>query len=302
MRFLVSSLLLTVSLALTAPCHLLAKAAAPLRVLSSGRAVNAAPADAAPQIDTAQLYPQLDAYLAEIDKLGLTAAEAETDFMISAVQDSSLRNDVAIRAYRHFRDSKVMGAENIAIHIYDVWFASFKTVFPTLEDLDDAEFHALVNRRSLIGAKAPELTLATMKGDSLTIPAIAVSNAAGKDAAKRLLRGRFNVVYFYSTGCPKCLYTSLKLKDFLSSKHRKLNFYAIYTGDDQAAWKAYSLRELKVVNNCRTKVYHLQGGESDYPLSYAVLQTPRLFLISPEGTVVGRNLDVPALEKLLSSF
>lgn len=263
-----------------------ANASAPQTVSAPQQTACAPQTASAPQPDTAALHRQLDKYLAQIDLLSIQAAEAETDFLISAVTDSLLRSDVATYAYNHFRASKYMGAENVAIHIYNIWFATFKAVFPSIEQLDDAELFAMFNRRSLIGAKAPELTLENERGDSLVIPA--------------KTKGRYCVIYFYSAGCPKCLYTSIKLKEFLSKKHPKLSFYAVFTGDDDAAWQAYTMRELKVVNNCRTKVYHLKGGDSDYPLSYAVVQTPRLFLVNPDGIIIGRNLDVPALEKLLS--
>ena len=42
--------------------------------------------------------------------------------------------------------------------------------------------------------------------------------------------------------------------------------------------------------------------DSDFQRKYGVLQTPRMFLISPDGTIVGRGLDVPALSQLLHSI
>jgi hypothetical protein len=38
--------------------------------------------------------------------------------------------------------------------------------------------------------------------------------------------------------------------------------------------------------------------ESDFQRKYGVLQTPRMFLVGPDGTVVGRGLDTPALQML----
>jgi hypothetical protein len=42
--------------------------------------------------------------------------------------------------------------------------------------------------------------------------------------------------------------------------------------------------------------------ESDYQRKYGVLQTPRMFLIAPDGTVVGRGLDTPALQMLVDKY
>ena len=299
--------------------------------VSGSCALSATSPSSSVSADSTALMAKLDEYLAHIDHLSIPKAEAEVDLLIAAVPEDSLRNVVATRAYRHFRRSKLMGSENVAIHIYDTWFATFKAVFPEIEELDEAELYALLNRSSLIGAKARPLTLPTERGDSLTVP---------KPDKKRL-----HILYFYSTSCPKCLYYSHQLTALLSSKgskdsnasrvsnaskgsnasrasnaskgsnasrvanaskpsnaHPRLNFYAVYTGDDAQAWKTYVTRELKVANTCRTKVYHLRGGDANYPFDYGVIQTPRLFLIDSRGVIVGRDLDVPALEKLLEMY
>lgn len=222
-------------------------------------------------------------YLAAMDRLPIPQAQAEVDFMISSVQDSTLRNQVAVRAYRHFRDSKVMGAENIAVYIYDNWFASFKAVFNNIDDLDEAEFHSFINRQSLIGAKAVPLDFSDERGRTVTLPS----------------RKRMSVIYFYTTECPKCLYTSIGMRDLLNAGRYRLDVYAVYVGEDLAAWHKYVSKELKINKNCRTKVHHLLGGDTEYAVPYGVVQTPRLFLTDKSGTIIGRHLDPQALETLL---
>lgn len=226
---------------------------------------------------------QMDAYLQAIDHMSIAEAEEETDFMISCVQDSSLRSAVAEKAYRHFRDSKVMGSENVAIHIYDKWFASFDAVFEDIDDFDEAQFYAFVNRRSLIGAAAERLTFVNADGDSLAIP---------------FPNGRRSVIYFYSTSCPKCLYTSMELCKLFKSSNPDVDFFAIYTGDDMQEWDSYTKRELDI-HSSNGAVYHLRAADDDFVGAYGVIQTPRLFLANGSDTITGRNLDVNALSTLL---
>lgn len=230
-----------------------------------------------------EVMAKMQEYLLAIDRLPADAACAEVDFMIGAVPDSLLRNKVAVAAYRHFMDSKVMGSENVAVHIYDEWFATFKTVFDEIEDLDAAEFYAFVNRRSLIGAPAEHLTLTDARGHELSIPR----------------KGRRTILYFYSAECPKCLYISHKITELLNGGRYKVDFISVYTGDDDQVWDAYIRRNLAVRKTCRTRVFHLKGGEADYVIPYAVVQTPRLFLIDSEGQIIGRQLDENALCQLL---
>lgn len=226
------------------------------------------------------LESKLEEYLDAIEHLEYEQAYPELDFLISSVQQDSLRNVVAQKAYCFYRDSKVMGSENLAIYIYDNWFANFKAVFDDIALLDEAEFHAFLNRRSLIGKKAEKLELQDLKGRSVSLPGKGMS-----------------VVFFYSTTCPKCLYISRRLKDIL--KGRKISLYAVHTGEDDAQWQAYVKRNLSFSKFSKPKIYNLKGGDSDFVTAYAVIQTPRMFLVDGDGVIIGRNLDAAALEILL---
>ena len=229
------------------------------------------------------LFARQDEYLSAIDRLSIPAACLEVDAMISGVQDSVLRDSVAVRAYRHFRNSKVMGSENVAVHIYDAWFASYKTLFSSVDEFEEAGLFAFVNRQSLIGCKVPASTMTDIEGNEVTFP---------------FLSGRKSIIYFYSTECPKCLLTSLKLKEFILSQHPDADFFAVYVGDDITAWNTYVVDKLNFSSSGGT-VCHLRGDDSDFVTVYGVVQTPRLFLLDESGIVVGRHLDVDALSKLL---
>lgn len=242
-----------------------------------------------------ELLSKLEEYLAAVEDLEEQEARAEVDFIISSVQQDSLRNRVAVEAYNHFRNSKIMGSENLAVYIYDNWFANFHAVFDTLEEFEDAEFYAFLNRKSLLGRKAEPLVMTDIKGREVKLPA---------NDGKTL-----SIVYFYSASCPKCLYISHRMKELLDKKNikkiygsrkgLKINVYAVYTGDDQAEWQQYVKQNLNIATNSNTKLYHLEGEDVDYVTTYAVIQTPRLFLVDGDGSITGRNLDAAALEILL---
>lgn len=229
------------------------------------------------------LFSKQDEYLSAIDRLSIPAACLEVDAMISSVQDSVLRDSVAVRSYRHFRNSKVMGSENVAVHIYDAWFASYKTLFSSIDEFEEAGLFALINRQSLIGSRVPELTMSDIEGNEVTFP---------------FRNARKSIIYFYSTKCPKCLLISLELKAFVLSEHPDADIIAVYTGDDIVDWNTYVADKLNFPSSS-ANVCHLRGGESDFVMVYGVIQTPRLFLLDESGVVIGRHLDVDALSKLL---
>lgn len=245
-----------------------------------------------PVVLHAQVAEKLQEYLGAIDALNIPEAEQECDFIISSVQDDSLRCDVATAVYRHFRDSRLMGSENVAVHVYDRWFSDFSALFPTIDEYEEAHMHAFINRNSLIGAEAPLLELDDLQGERISLPE----------------KGRVSVIFFYSAKCPKCLYAAGQLCDLFSrrgiySKTRlkglKLDFYAVYAGDDNAEWAAYVQKNFKMKKRRAIRVRHLCAGDADIVSTYAVIQTPRLFLVDEKGRIAGRQLDVPALCKLL---
>lgn len=258
----------------------------------------------------AALDAKLDEYLRGIERLEFDQAQEELDFLISSVQEENLRNLVAEKAYNYFRSSKVMGSENLAVWLYDNWFANFKAIFSSLELLDEAEFYAFINRRSLIGQKAPDVCFENTKGKEVRLSQIPLQEV--------------NLLYFYSTTCPKCLYTAHRLREILSKKYMrnlekqlgkrlKINLFTVYTGDEDPEWRDYLKNHLNVPKSCKTKVYHFKGTESDgsfaggadptdYVTAYAVIQTPRLFMIDAQNVIIGRNLDAAAVEILLKNL
>ena len=107
--------------------------------------------------------------------------------------------------------------------------------------------------------------------------------------------GEYTVLYFYDTSCSTCRIESPRLRDFLKDTDFPLQTVAFYTGDDEEEWARYQATSLNVPG-----ITHVWDPEmdSDYQRKYGVLQTPRMFLIGPDGTVVGRGLDTPALRML----
>ena len=78
-----------------------------------------------------------------------------------------------------------------------------------------------------------------------------------------------------------------------AGEYTLLYFYDV--GSDAEAWARYRENSLPVPG-----MIHLWDPEveSDFQRKYGVLQTPRMFLVGPDGKVVGRGLDTPALQIL----
>lgn len=231
----------------------------------------------------------LEEYCRAFETAGDDVRFSECDFLIGSCENPQQRQQTALWLYDRFRKSKLMGSESVAIHIFDKWFASGEVAMPDELSYLSASIFCDFNRASLTGCRAPAFSAC---GDDGQLQHI--DPATGGKAA---------VIYFYSVNCAKCKVESAMLRSVLENRDEDLDFYAICTDGDRAAWEAVCKGVLNL-NVAKTRVHHLWSpdDEKDWQMLYGVLQTPRLFLTGPDGTIVGRGLDSFALDKMLEEM
>ena len=225
------------------------------------------------------LGAKLEEYFAALAGDPIPMQNAECDFLIESCQDSLTRQFVALKIYDHYLNSKIMGDDGVAVHIADTWLIPGKVAMHSELDLLNAKVFAEFNRQAQLGAVAPSLVVMDKDGETVTVPE----------------RGEYTVLYFYDTSCSTCRIETPRLCNFLKETDFPLKAVAFCTGDDEEEWAKYQASSLNVPD-----ITHVWDPEmeSDYQRKYGVLQTPRMFLIGPDGTVVGRGLDTPALRML----
>ena len=251
----------------------------------------------AQQLDSAKrvlLDGKLSEYVAAIERAGADVQKEECDFLIGSSTDSLVRQYVALRLYDHYMSSKVMGAEAVAIHIFDKWFLPGIVKMESDMDLMTARVYADFNRQSQIGMPAPELTMNTMEGE---VVELFRQRHTVKDGQ------RHSVLFFYDTDCAKCKVESILLSHLLEDEDYPIDFYAIYTGDDFESWQKY-VPERFDFHASQMRVTHLWDPEldSDFQRKYGILQTPRMYLLGPDYVIKGRGLDTYALALMLNEI
>ena len=251
----------------------------------------------AQQLDSAKrvlLDGKLSEYVAAIERAGADVQKEECDFLIGSSTDSLVRQYVALRLYDHYMSSKVMGAEAVAIHIFDTWFLPGIVKMESDMDLMTARVYADFNRQSQIGMPAPELTMYTMDGE---VVELFRQRHTVKDGQ------RHSVLFFYDTDCAKCKVESILLSHLLEDEDYPIDFYAIYTGDDFESWQKY-VPERFDFHTSQMRVTHLWDPEldSDFQRKYGILQTPRMYLLGPDYVIKGRGLDTYALALMLNEI
>lgn len=232
------------------------------------------------------LDAKLQEYFRAMEREDLEVQKQECDFIIGSAEDPDLRGIIAEKVYDHYMESRRMGAEGVSVHVYDKWFSDGTLKMSDAFKQLDARVYADFNRSSLLGCQAPQLRMQTMQGDSLTV----FSSE----------KGRYKVLYFYDTDCTKCKAQTILLRNLMNVSDYPVDFYAIYVGDDRPQWEKYVAGHLGV-SGAAVRAFHLWDAQldSDFQKKYGLLQTPRIFLITPDGIVAGRGLDVESLAVML---
>ena len=233
------------------------------------------------------LTAKLHEYFEAMKHEPLDAQKAECDFLIESTSDSLIRSHIARTIYDYYIDNPVMGVEAVALHVYDRWFQPGLVKMSDME-LMAARMFAEFNRQSMIGSKAPELMMESSEGDFVEL------------FTKTDSQTGFRVIYFYDTSCSNCRIQSVLLSNLLTTESFPIEFYAIYTGDSRGEWMKYIYQRFNIPSTS-ARIVHLWDPElnTDFQRKYGVIQTPRMFLIAPDGTIKGRGLDALALSQML---
>ena len=231
----------------------------------------------------ARLDTMLVRYTAAIERESFDVKKAESDFLISSVQDSATTQQIALWLYDHYKDSPLMGDEAVAIHIYDNWFKPGTIAMRGEFDRFDAELFTTFNRSTLLGMKAPEVELQKPCGGTVKIP---------RD-------GTYSILYFFDTGCAKCKLESQLMPTILKQITFPTTLYAVYCGQDKKAWRQF--RRHFRVHNRNVRIVHAWDPdlETDYLRLYGVISTPRLYFTDKDGEILGRRLELESLEEII---
>ena len=235
------------------------------------------------------LSEKLSEYYLAMEREGTGVQKQECDFLIGAATDSLVRQYVALDIYDHYMNSPVMGSEAVAIHVLDNWFMTGKVKMKSEIDFINARIFADFNRQSLVGLRSPSINIRDINGNEVSL--------FGETEQQT---NRFSILFFYDTDCAKCKFESILMRNLLEDKNYPVEFYAIYSDDDESAWREYVADQLDIEAS-EVKVTHLWDPEldSDFQRKYGVIKTPCIFLVRPDGIIMGRGLDSKGLFQML---
>jgi len=232
-------------------------------------------------------YSGLDSLLTEfylsLEQEDCEVKSEEFDRLIELCRDSLTRQHVTLQIFDHYSHSRVMGEEAVAIHIFDKWIASGLVKTRSEFEYMDDELFVNFNRNSLIGMTAPKVTLFSPGGARRQLPT----------------EGKTSILFFYDTSCAKCRLETQVMPQVLREIDFPVDLYMVYAGSVKRDWRAFR-RNFKLGNK-NVRIIHLWDPEMDsgYQKEYSVIGTPRVFVVEPEGTVIGRRLEMVNLQELI---
>ena len=189
------------------------------------------------------LGQKLSEYYDAIERESLSVQEEECDFLIETATEPDIRQFIAQNIYDHYMASKMMGAENVAVHVFDKWFADGKLPMSSPEVFSDAKVHADFNRQSLIGRRTPALQMEAQDGSVVDVFGSGAVGSGTSSVGSEDSAGRHSVLFFYDAGCPNCKLQMRLLHALFVAKDYPVDVYAIYVGDDRQRWMEYSADE-----------------------------------------------------------
>lgn len=238
---------------------------------------------AAQERDFSSLDSLLTVYCTAMQEETLESKQLECDFLIGSCKDTATMEHVARKLFDHYAASNVMGEEALAIYVYDKWFADGTLSIGGEYVKMEADIFVMFNRSSLIGMDAPVLEMNGADCRKVRIPSV----------------GRTSILFFFDTSCSKCrIYMDL-LPQALSDVDFPVDFYAVYCGPDSQAWEEF--RQEFDLGNPAINLIHAWDPEldTDYQRLYSVISTPRVFVVEPQGTIIGRRLEPDSLKELM---
>jgi peroxiredoxin len=213
------------------------------------------------------------------------AIEFLADDLIEAASDP-LKPFIASTIFHKFEESDIMGQEAVAVYVAKRYFGEGKLKWPGEEEEFLAGAFVHMNENSLIGMKAPTITMKDTSGYSIPFDSIG---------------GEYKILYFYSADCKTCRIETPKLAKFLKEySGAPISVYAVFTDSSREHWIKYIKDNFKNDNRSVKWINVWDPAiESNFPLLYGVISTPQLFLIDMQGTIIGRRLRTDSLKELL---
>lgn len=231
---------------------------------------------------TPVVFNKLKRYIKELTPQNANAIKESSDKLLAKVLDYP-------EVYKFFANwitlqyepgkSTVMDAEAIHVHMIQNYFTRDRAFWADSMTVWGLQDRASQMAQSLVGLKAPDITVPGLDGKG-----------------KRLydLKKPYVAVFMYNPECDHCIEQTPKLTAVYEQLKGELDVYAIALDTEAAKWQSF-VQAYKLAPF--TNVFD-PSNRSIFKTFY-VDNTPELYLLGPDRTIVSKNLKVEQLAQAI---
>ncbi|MDR1594029.1 MAG: redoxin domain-containing protein [Prevotellaceae bacterium] len=181
-------------------------------------------------------------------------------------------------------DTKIMGMENVVVHIIDNYYLTGRVNMDDKEYLNEIIDYANKNRETLIGKQAKNLKMETVAGGAESLYDI--------DSPYILL-------CFFDASCAHCQHEIPQIyKIFKKFKDHGLAGFCVYARDNKTEWIEF-LSKHKLTD--WINVWD-PANVNDFRIAYSLYSVPQVYVLDKDKIIAGRGLESVFLEKFLNDL
>jgi peroxiredoxin len=233
--------------------------------------------------NTPILIPAIDNYFKNMVLQTPDSLIRAIDLVLSkAESDSVMMKFITAHLFNNYVVSKIMGMENVVVHIIDNYYLAGKAPTNDEKFLKSIIEYADKHRETLIGKQGGNLKMETLNGGAESLYDI--------DAP-------YILVCFYEATCDHCRKEIPKIYSvFQSFKDKGLAGFCVYTQKDKNEWtKFVSEHQLTDWTNTWDP-----KNENNIRFKYSVYSVPQVYVLDKDKKIIGRGLESLSLAQLLN--
>ncbi len=234
------------------------------------------------------------------------------DTLIPAIDDLIEKLDPNSEVFKYtvhyttynFETSKIMGLDEVFVHMVDKYYKTGLAYWMDEEKLKTIIEKADSKRKTLIGNKAPNLTLADTTGENWI-------------SIYRDIKTKYVLLFFYDPDCGHCKKETPKLVEFFNAYEKDdLAIYAV-SSDNSEKWNKFiNKNEMNFYNVAIPQLAFesadfatrlITTGKTNYESlkfqeTFDIFSTPKIFVLDEERVIRAKDIGVEQIGDFLERF
>lgn len=232
---------------------------------------------------TPVIHNKLQRYFKEMTAQHPDSIISATRFLVDQVLDKPdyyqyFTNWVALQYQPG--ESTMMDAEAVLVHMVQNYFTYERCFWADSAQVYAMQLRAEEMAASLVGKKGPD---------------VQAKDPSGRLRSIYEIEAPYVVVFMFNPECDHCIEQTPKLVRFYREwKNKGVEVFAIALDTDEAQWRSfirqYQMDWINVFDPTNKAFYK----------KYYVDNTPEIYVLNPQRTIIGKNLEVSQIETIIS--